>query len=566
MLVFLTLLFSADPVVVIAPVPPAEMTVYANDSGTFQRRNDAVRVNVTTAGPNPWSVMALSPKNTGPIAKGQPLVVSIRVAGVGGPAVLSAYAESAVDGKTASLPTTLEVGTRMRTYRRSLESPDDFAAGEFQISVHLANRLQSLAIAEIKLEAYPVGTPFDQLGADSITWDGAEPDAPWRAAAAGRINALRKADVSVRVVDPDGRPVEGATVRVEQVRHAFRFGTFVGPTLIEDSEDGRRYREVVRRRYNYLTLPAYLADWGWRDDAARQRYFEMADWAQKSGIPARGHLLVYPGWTATPPEWFELPKPELRAKIDAHIPRAVRAFEDRGVTEWDVANELRFNREFMAEIGGLTVAADWFKTARRLLPDGELFLNETVILIDDGRTETEQAVLEAQLGELLAAGAPIDGLGLQGHFGNELTPPARVLEILDRFAKFGLPILITEYDMTNDDKPAQAAYLRDFYTVLFSHPAVIGSIQWQFWQKDMWRPQGHHFTTDWQETEVAKAYEDLVLGEWWTDVTLATDAEGSSTVRAFRGRQRVTVTSGEYKWSREIDVPADGATVEISVP
>ena len=138
--------------------------------------------------------------------------------------------------------------------------------------------------------------------------------------------------------------------------------------------------------------------------------------------------------------------------------------------------------------------------------------------------------------------------------------------MLDRFAEFGLPILVTEFDMDNDDKQAQADYLRDFYTAMFSHPKAAGIVMWQFWEGDMWQPRGHHYTKDWRPTPLSRAYDDLVLGEWWTDEAGETDAAGSFTTRPFKGVQTVTVRSGEYEWTRDVTVGDGGAAVEISVP
>ena len=75
----------------------------------------------------------------------------------------------------------------------------------------------------------------------------------------------------------------------------------------------------------------------------------------------------------------------------------------------------------MEEIGGIEVAADWFKLAREVNPKGKLFLSETSILTNRGETETEQAAFERHHKILVDAGAPIDGICLQGHFSTGMT-------------------------------------------------------------------------------------------------------------------------------------------------
>ena len=421
-------LAAADGGQIVAPVSPTEMTVAlggfaASEVVAGANGEPALRVDVPRRGEKPWSVVLHSAVSHEPVKKGDLLVTSVRARVVGERAatgLVAVYAESTDPGAGSVGGSILPAG-EVKTYRRSVESPGDFPAGQFRVAVHLAAQPQTVEIYSVSVESYPAGTPPEAMNLDGITWDGRAADAPWRAAASARIDRLRKADLTVRVTDPAGGPVAGATVTVKQKRHAWRFGTFVGDTLLEDSPDGERYRAEVLRRYNFLTLPAYLADWGWRDPAARRRYVELADWAQTRGIPARGHLLVYPGWGVTPPAWFPLPKPELRAKLEAHIGEATRVFTDRGVTEWDVTNELRYNREFMDELGGVEVAADWFRQARAVNPDGRLYINETQLLPNGGRNEAEITTYLKDIRTLLDAGAPVGGIGVQGHFRSELT-------------------------------------------------------------------------------------------------------------------------------------------------
>ncbi len=224
------------------------------------------------------------------------------------------------------------------------------------------------------------------------------------------------------------------------------------------------------------------------------------------------------------------------------------------------------NEEFMNEVGGIGVAADWFKLARKYNPDGDLYLNETVILTNGGHTESEQATYQRHIKELLSLNAPIDGFGMQGHFNSEFTAPVRLLEILDSFAKFDRKLLITEFDMDNDDKRAQADYLRDFYTTCFSHPSVTGIIAWGFWKGDMWKPRGYLLDDDWSETPASKMYDDLVRGQWWTNEAGTSGAGGTFRTRAFKGIQTVTVTRGNYTWTSDVVVGDDGKRLTVIVP
>lgn len=568
---------------------PAEVAIEDRDPSTFKVGGSepfesevidgrdgrkALRVDVAKVGEDSWGVVYHSPNNTLPIRKDDTLVfeVTARVTGKHGDrGQLRIATESSVPDKDGYAGDQILPGKDLRTYRGSLLAPGDFDPGEYRLAIHLAAQPQEVELYAASLEVHPSGTPASDLRLDGPTWEGRESDAAWRERAERRIDELRKQDLAVTVVDPDGRPISGATTSVTLKRHDWRFGTFVGNKLLEDNDDGRRYREEVLRRFNFLTLPAYLADWGWRNPWNRQKYLELADWALENDLPARGHLLVYPGWTATPGEWFEIPKDELRRNMEAHIPRAVRAFRVRGVTEWDVTNELRMNRQFMEEIGGLEVAAEWFKIARRLLPDdrpgqSDLYINDTFILSNGGETEKEQSAYESHIKMLIDKDAPLGGIGLQGHFGSQLTPPERLIEILDRFAAFDLPIMITEFDIDIEDEQARADYLRDFYTTCFSHPAVKGIIRWGFWEGEMWKPRGHSMTNDWQPNAMADMHDHLLNNVWGGTVDATTDDEGNSRHRLFRGTHEVSVKVGDYTYRRDVTVTDQPVRHVVIVP
>src|SRR5688572_23119345 len=66
---------------------------------------------------------------------------------------------------------------------------------------------------------------FRTAGPESYA--GRAEEAPWRVAAAQRIERYRKGTLRVVVTDRRGKPIPGATVRVSMRRHAFGFGSAV---------------------------------------------------------------------------------------------------------------------------------------------------------------------------------------------------------------------------------------------------------------------------------------------------------------------------------------------------
>ena len=69
-----------------------------------------------------------------------------------------------------------------------------------------------------------------------------------------------------------------------------------------------------------------------------------------------------------------------------------------------------------------------------------------------GGTTGHRDHYEKMIQLLVDQGAPLDGIGMQGHFGSSLTSPDDLMEILDRYAKFEKEIAVTEYDIVIEDE------------------------------------------------------------------------------------------------------------------
>jgi len=116
---------------------------------------------------------------------------------------------------------------------------------------------------------------------------------------------------------------------------------------------------------------------------------------------------------------------------------------------------------------------------------------------------------------LIARNAPLDGIGLQGHFATALTSPDDLMTLLDRFGAYK-ELWVTEYDITITDFLLAGDYTRDFMTVLYSHPAVAGFVMWGFWDGAHSKKNAPLFTQDWKLKPAGVAYYDLVFNQWWT--------------------------------------------------
>jgi GH35 family endo-1,4-beta-xylanase len=490
----------------------------------------------------PWSTQWVMPL-TAPVRKGDVLRLRTTVRGGGNVpprgADIEFVFETAAEPYDKSLERPFEIGADWQPIDLSFVCARDYPVGGANLLVRLGYDPQWVEMGPVALDNLGKVDPTT-LPKPAITYAGREPDAPWRKHAGERIDRIRKSNLVVKVVDADGNPVPDASVRVRMTRHRFAFGSaVVARTIVADTEDARRYRQVIEECFNRVVFENDLK-WPHWD---RKNVPPAIEWLRARGISIRGHCLVWPSWENSPRDLISLKdRPdELRKRVADHITEIVSTYRGK-LVDWDVINEIRTNRDLLDVLGD-DVAADWFRLARDADPDARLWINDYDILSGGGRNTRAQDDYENAIRRLLDAKAPLDGIGLQGHFGARLTPPDRLLEVLDRFASLGPSLQVTEFDISIDDEQCQADYTRDFMTVLFSHPAVEGIVMWGFWEKHHWRPKAALYRADWTIKPNGQAWRDLVLKEWWTDETVRTNAVGEATVRGFHGDYEISVES-----------------------
>lgn len=448
----------------------------------------------------------------------------------------------------------------------------DFAANASEVTFGFGFKRQTVEIGGMDFVYYGKNVAVSALPRTRPSYIGREDGAEWRTAALARIEQLRKGDFAVAVVDAGGKPVTGATVRVEQRKSAFQFGSALQMArLVNDTADNRTYRQKVLELFNAastendLKWPAWSGEWG--SSYAKAQTMTGLGWLKNHGFHVRGHVLVWPGWKNLPSSIQALQgtarQSEIPARALAHIADVVGATRDL-VDEWDVLNEPYANHDLM-DLFGAGIQADWFKAARAATPAAPLFLNDYSnhdASLDAGHV----AHFETTARYLKTQGAPIGGLGLQGHISANPSPPVNVLKVLDRYESLGLPVRVTEFDINTDDEELQADYTRDFLIALFSHASVVGVQHWGFWEGAHWIPQAAMYRKDWSEKPNARAYKALVLEEWRTRATGATDAAGVWRGRGFFGDYVVTVEWGGKKYEQVFTLRAGTAGPTVRVP
>lgn len=445
-------------------------------------------------------------------------------------------------------------------------------------------------IADLRLVNYGTERDLTTLPRSRVTYNGQEPDAPWRAAALDRIRRERMADLSITVVDADGKPVPGAHVQVAMQQHAFGFGCAVNSELIGASkpdfplknkrggelkwEDAQRYRRVVSTCFNQATFESALRPAVWNlmksgspEWSQRRRTLLQASlpWLQRHAIVARGHYL---GWA--PMDFNAIEKPFVgdpeahREWLWAHMADILGATGD-AVGEWDTINHIIGwgKHTYEKEYGSPQIYADILAEARRLAPHAAHAINEGKVLPDGYKREPYLRIIR----ELNERGQAPDSVGFMAHFGlTTLTPPVELLGVYDSFAQVAPRLQLTELDVdVGDDDELQANYLRDVLIASFSHPNFVAINQWGFWEPMHWKPQAALWRTNWMPKPAGEVFIDLVRRQWWTDESLVANDQGECQLRAFLGRYLVTVEHRGDRTTTELSLSDAGGDFKLSL-
>lgn len=222
-----------------------------------------------------------------------------------------------------------------------------------------------------------------------------------------------------------------------------------------------RYSEqelkLVRDHFNVVTpencmKPAQIhpGEGSWQFD----RGDALVKWCEEQKLAVHGHTLV---WHAQTGNWFfrDGDKGTVEGRLKEHISVLVGRYRGK-IRSWDVVNEaiadggnaqtartenLR-NSSWLRALGPefLTLA---FRFAHEADPQAALYYNDYGI--EAGPKHASSMVL---LRRLIKEGAPVHGVGIQGHWSTRGIPYAEVEKAIADYKSLGLKVSITELDVT----------------------------------------------------------------------------------------------------------------------
>ncbi len=246
--------------------------------------------------------------------------------------------------------------------------------------------------------------------------------------------------------------------------------------------------------WNQVT-PENATKWGSVEGTRNTMNWSQADlaynYAKTNGYPFKFHTLF---WGSQEPGWIGgLSAADQKAEVIQWINAAATRYGDSEYV--DVVNEpLHAKPSYRNAIGGDgTTGWDWviwsFEQARQAFPNSKLLINEYGIISDPNAAAQYVTIIN-----LLKARGLVDGIGIQCHYFNMDTVSVSTMNsVLNTLSATGLPIYVSELDMTGDDATQLQRYQTKF-PVLWENANVKGITLWGYIQGQTWA-DGTHLVT-----------------------------------------------------------------------
>ena len=228
----------------------------------------------------------------------------------------------------------------------------------------------------------------------------------------------------------------------------------------------------------------------------------LVAFAQTHHMLVRGHTLVWHNQIA---DWVKkggYTAPQLGAILQGHIQTVMTHYATK-VYAWDVVNEafnddgtmrstVWYDKPGIGAGEGTKYIEQAFRWAHAADPNAKLFYND----YDSEDINKKSDAIYAMAKDFKARGVPLDGVGFQAHVSLKFDDPAKLASFaknLERFAKLGLELHITELDVRLDDSSAaslsaQAHLYGEITTLCVQQPACKLLQTWGFTDKHSWIP------------------------------------------------------------------------------
>ena len=402
------------------------------------------------------------------------------------------------------------------------------------------------------------------------------------------IEKNRKSDAMLTIVDAAGKPISGAEVKITQTSQDFLFGCNIF-VLGQMKEKEQAYEDSFLKLFNFATAALYWDDLEPADGKTRFAEGSEFIWrrpppdrvvafGKKHGLTLKGHPLVWHNG-AHNPKWMPRDPDVLYQRYIRRFKEIAERYRD-DIPIWDGVNEsLVCSKDFPLYSGEDRTYQPYVPWAFK--EEQKLFRPENTLMINDVTSfnwpSNEKNRYYQQCDRLLKNNIPIEGIGFQFHFfsrksldgfmnGNRCDPNT-LLDTYEMFAKFGLPLWITEITIGSageDGLAIQERITRDIYRLWFSAPKMAGITWWNLGDGTAYGNEGQAggglADEDFNPKPAYKALDKLINHEWKTQLNSKSAADGLVKFRGFHGKYEIQVTAGGKTKTFDVNVSSDGPT------
>ena len=400
------------------------------------------------------------------------------------------------------------------------------------------------------------------------------------------IEKYRKGNMTVSVIDENGNAVPNAKIKINQIKHEFKFGAnlFMLDELETDKKN-KLYREHFKSIFNMATLPFYWSSiepekGKVRYDKNSEKYYRRPpidlciEYCEENEIEPREHALAYEHQF---PKWLSnATVDEIKEALEERYKEIAKRYADK-IPTIEVTNEMLWNHR-VTEFYNENDYIEWcFKLAEKYFPNNQLVINEFTDACwwaNCRATDSYYAYIEANL----LKGAKIDAIGMQYHmFCNRNAEiekakifynPISLYKHMDLYSNLINHLQVTEitipaYSNEKEDEEIQAKILEYLYTVWFSHPSMEQIIYWNLVDGYAYVENPTPEAIRWSQGNMTvgenvyyggllrfdmtpkPAYiilDNLINKKWHTELNLILNDEGCVNFRGFYGDYEIEIT------------------------
>jgi len=351
------------------------------------------------------------------------------------------------------------------------------------------------------------------------------------------IDAHRKTEIRVVVLDRQGQPVPDVVVHVKMLQHAFRFGIHLDRQTLQ--HDGQVVFPSLEapfwRCFNAVALDP-ISRWPRMQPTPGPWHFQSVDqvlvWAHTQRLAVRWGGVISSDPDRLPTWAVELSDMALRDAMETHL-RQVMANYGRHVEQFDVLTHTLDHHLVTARLGQAMVRR-LYEIAKAQAPHASIAARFENALTGMRRQQMIRAVTA-----LRETFTPIDLIVID----QQITGPvvqASLARELGWVGQLGLPVVIGRLEVSGTSPADAAINLETMMRTLFAEPTIQGiyfagltTDQVRYASALLLDQQG-------QPTPAGQVIDGLIHQQWWTDLYQKTDELGNVQTRVFAGIYQIS--------------------------